>query len=170
MIGSPQWAGPLADSGSTVEWYTPPEVFEALGLTFDLDPAAPPGGVPWIPAARSYSRQQDGLRQPWHGRVWLNPPYGRTISAWLDRLATHDDGIALVFARTDTRWFHRACAQATAVCFIAGRLRFRRYGGEPGNPSPVPSVLLAYGLACTAALARANLGQTFIVPGARRAA
>ena len=27
--------------GETSEWYTPPEIFAALRLTFDLDPAHP---------------------------------------------------------------------------------------------------------------------------------
>jgi hypothetical protein len=163
------WVGPVAED-TTDEWYTPPELFETLGLTFDLDPAAPPGGVPWVPASRFYSRLDDGLRQPWYGRVWLNPPYGRGITSWLDRMAGHGDGLVLTFARTDARWFHRASTQATAICFVAGRVRFRRYGGQPGNPSPVPSVLLAYGLQCSLALANAGLGQTFAVPQLRRAA
>lgn len=150
-------------AGYSVEWYTPPEVFEALGLSFDLDPAAPAGGVPWVPAKRSYSRIDDGLRQAWQGRVWLNPPYGREIGPWLERLSEHGNGLALVFARTDTRWFHTACRRATAVCFVAGRLRFYRLDG-PGDTAPAPSVLLAYGLPCALALADTDLGQTLAVP------
>jgi hypothetical protein len=91
--------------GQSVEWYTPPEVFEALAISFDLDPAAPAGGVPWVPAERFLSQSENGLVQPWAGRVWLNPPYGRGTAEWLERLARHGDGLALVFARTDTRWY-----------------------------------------------------------------
>lgn len=51
------------------DYYTPREVFERLGLTFDLDVCAPPGGVPWVPARRYYTTADDGLSQPWFGRV-----------------------------------------------------------------------------------------------------
>jgi hypothetical protein len=65
-----------APVGATVEWYTPPEVFERLGLTFDLDPCAPAIGAEWIPAAKRYAIEagDNGLWLPWIGRVWLNPP------------------------------------------------------------------------------------------------
>jgi DNA N-6-adenine-methyltransferase (Dam) len=152
--------------GRSVEWYTPPELFEALGITFELDPSAPPGGVPWVPAARHFSLEDDGLSQPWKGRVWLNPPYGRDIGRWLERLAAHGDGLALVFARTDTAWFHRAFGAATAVCFIKGRLRFVPGGGQAATGAAgAPSVLLAYGLPCSLALAVSGLGRTCMVPG-----
>lgn len=151
--------------GRSVEWYTPPELFEALALTFDLDPAAPPGGVPWVPAARHFSRADDGLTRPWHGRVWLNPPYGRDIGQWMDRLAQHGDGVALTFARTETKWFRRAFAVATALCFIEKRLRFV---AEDGQVAPwtagAPSILLAYGLPCALALTTAQLGPVCLVP------
>jgi hypothetical protein len=153
-------------SPTTVEWYTPPAVFAALGLNFDLDPAAPPGGVAWVPAARSFSRADDGLSQPWSGRVWLNPPYGAGIGAWLERLADHGDGMALVFARTDTQWYQRAARRATAVCFVAGRLAFVRPDGSlgPRPGAPAPSVLFAYGLTCAAALCQSRLGVTVLMP------
>jgi hypothetical protein len=151
--------------GTTDEWYTPPEVFDALGISFDLDPAAPPGGVPWIPADRHFSKADDGLRSPWAGRVWLNPPYGRQTASWLARLAEHGDGIALAFARTDTQWFHQQATRATAICFIAGRLKFVRGEGQGESSTALaPSLLIAYGLPCAIALAQSGLGQTFLVP------
>ena len=149
---------------STVEWYTPPWLFEALGIEFDLDPAAPAGGVPWVPAAHHYSEADDGLAQSWFGRVWLNPPYGRETPAWLDRLVGHGDGLALIFARCDTRWWQRVVPHATAVCFIAGRLRFIGADRRPAGTAGAPSALIAYGLPCALALAQSNLGQTFLVP------
>jgi hypothetical protein len=150
--------------GQSVEWYTPPEVFQALGVTFDLDPAAPPGGVPWVPAARSFSRADDGLAQPWTGRVWLNPPYGRGIECWLERLSQHGDGLALVFARTDTQWYQRIARQVTAICFVAGRLAFVRPDRSRVSTAGAPSVLLAFGLTCALALVESRLGLTLIVP------
>lgn len=147
------------------EWYTPPEIFAALGLNFDLDPAAPPGGVPWIPARTHYTRADDGLSRPWRGRVWLNPPYGRATAAWLERLADHGDGVALVFARSDTAWFQALAPKATAICFVAGRLKFVPGDGREGSSSAgAPSLLVAYGLTCALAVAESGLGQTFLVP------
>lgn len=153
-----------ASKGRSVEWYTPPELFEALGLCFDLDPASPPGGVPWVPAARYFSVIEDGLNQAWHGRVWLNPPYGRGIGSWLARLADHGDGLALVFARTDTAWFHEAYRTATAVCFIKGRLQFVSGCGRPASNAGAPSMLMAFGVPCAMALTAARLGPVFLVP------
>lgn len=152
--------------GSSVEWYTPPEIFAALGLRFDLDPCAPPGGLPWIPAAAFYSRDDDGLAQSWHGRVWLNPPYGRGIEQWMRRLAAHGDGIALVHRRTDTVWWREAIGAASAVCFVAGRVRFVRGAtmSAVGPGSPTPSALIGYGLVCATALAASGLGSTLIIP------
>lgn len=147
---------------TTDEWYTPPEVFTALAIDFDLDPAAPPGGVPWVPATHHFSRDDDGLHRPWSGRVWLNPPYGRETHKWLARLAAHGDGIALVFSRTDTAWFQEASHSATALCFIAGRLRFMRPDGTRAPAGAgAGSLLLAYGLPCALALASAGLGRIF---------
>lgn len=150
--------------GASVEWYTPPEVFQALGISFDLDPAAPTGGVPWVPAGRSFSQADDGLVQPWSGRVWLNPPYGPGIGRWLERLAAHGDGLSLVFARTDTRWYQEVLRRATAVCFVAGRLSFVRPDGDRAGTAGAPSVLLAFGLPCAIALSESGLGQTVVVP------
>jgi len=149
---------------SSDEWYTQPEIFDALGLTFSLDPAAPTGGVPWVPARRHLTRHDDGLSRPWRGRVWLNPPYGRQTDRWLTKLADHGDGLALVFARTDTAWFQGIAAKATALCFIGGRLRFYRPDGTPGSTAPSPSLLIAFGLPCALGLAAAALGQTFMPP------
>lgn len=150
--------------GETVEWYTPPGVFEALGVQFDLDPCAPPGGLPWIPAKRSYCLADDGLLQPWSGRVWMNPPYGPATATWMQKLAGHGDGIALVFARTETEWWHQAVCAAAAVCFIRGRLTFVASDGQPGTSNAgAPSALVAFGDECAQAIADSGLGMTFAV-------
>jgi hypothetical protein len=77
------------------EIYTTPEIFEKLGLIFDLDVCAPIGGLPWIPAKRSFSVLDDGLSQPWQGLVWCNPPYSKP-KPWIERFIEHDNGIMLV--------------------------------------------------------------------------
>lgn len=149
--------------GETVEWYTPPELFEAIGLTFDLDPCSPMAGpVPWVPARRFLSPAENGLVVPWEGRVWLNPPYGPLAPAFLHRLAEHGDGIALVFARTETRWFQSSAPRADAVVFLRNRVSFVRQDGtrEARGRTGSGSLLLAYGEACASAVARADLGWT----------
>ncbi len=87
------------------EWLTPPEIIEALG-PFDLDPCAPIVR-PRDTAARHFTLEDDGLMQPWEGRVWLNPPYGKHTWKWLNRLALHGQGITIIFARTETEGFQR---------------------------------------------------------------
>jgi DNA N-6-adenine-methyltransferase (Dam) len=65
------------DDNSSVEWFTPPEIFEAMETVFDLDVASPGANVvPWIPARSHLTRSEDGLKQRWRGYVWMNPPYG----------------------------------------------------------------------------------------------
>lgn len=114
------------NDGAKVEWYTPSWVFEDIGLKFDLDPCAPLGGLPWIPAAKFYSLPDDGLSLPWPpgGRIWCNPPYGPQTKKWLCRMNEHRRGIALVFARTDTNWFHDYAAQSDAILFLNARIKF----------------------------------------------
>lgn len=127
------------------EWLTPPEILGALG-NFDLDPCSPIIR-PWDTAARHYSIEDNGLQQPWVGRVWLNPPYGRETGVWLQRLADHGNGIALIFARTETAMFGRyGWDRADSMLFLAGRLHFHYVDGTRAAASGgAPSVLLAYG-------------------------
>lgn len=155
--------GGALKEGSSNEWFTPPHIFEALGLDFDLDPCAPLGGVPWVPAARSYSIHDDGLAQPWQGRIWLNPPYGREAPKWVGRLAEHGDGIALLFTRTDAAWAQSALKRCQAVCFIAGRLSFLDGSGRSrkGHNAANGSMLLAYGSECAKAVLGCGLGVAY---------
>jgi len=88
---------------SSDDHYTPAWIFETLGLTFDLDVASPPGGIPWIPARRFYTMEDDGLSQPWEGLIWMNPPYS-SATEWVRRFIEHGNGIALLPV-VRTRWF-----------------------------------------------------------------
>jgi hypothetical protein len=146
--------------GATHEWYTPPALFEAIGMTFDLDPCSPMAGpVPWVPAKRFYNATDNGLVQPWEGRAWVNPPYGPMLPKFLHRLVEHGDGIALIPARTETRAFQAAAPRASTICFLRDRVHFIRQDGLQAR-STYPSVLLAFGPECGAYLAGTNLGWT----------
>lgn len=144
------------------EWLTPPHIIEALG-PFDLDPCAPVIR-PWDTAARHYTLRDNGLSQEWRGRVWLNPPYGRETGAWLDRLADHGDGIALIFARTETDVFFRhVWGKATAVLFLRGRLHFHHVNGERARANAgAPSALIAYGIRNAESVQSSGLGGYFV--------
>ena len=141
----------------SVDWWTPPEVFSKLKIEFDLDVASPEGGVPWIPAKNYYTEQQDGLLSDWHGTVWMNPPYGKHTAVWLEKFVEHGDGIALVFARTDTKWFQEVCVNADALLFCKGRLAFYR-SGEKGANAASGSLFVACGDKSVEALKNSGLG------------
>jgi DNA N-6-adenine-methyltransferase (Dam) len=164
--------GGALHSGTSAEWWTPPHIFDALGLDFSLDPCAPAGGVPWVPAREVLSIDQDGLSCPWLGRVWLNPPYGRETPRWVDRLIAHGDGVALVFARVDAAWAQRALTAAGAVCFIAGRLSFLdgRLQDRVGHNAAASSMLLGFGEECSRAVATCGLGVVARVDASGHAA
>ena len=127
------------------EWLTPPEIVKSLG-DFALDPCAPINR-PWETAFTHYDINIDGLSTPWVGRVWLNPPYGSETGTWLHRLYKHGDGIALIFARTETKmFFEYVWGKADAVLFIKGRLSFHHVSGKKADRNAgAPSVLVAYG-------------------------
>ena len=107
-----------SQQSATVEWYTPPWVFEQLNCTFDLDVCAPAEKLPWIPTKNHIALPVDSLQQDWAGFVWCNPPYGKETKNFLAKMLNHNNGIALVFARTDTWWFHDYAAKASSLLFI----------------------------------------------------
>lgn len=147
----------------SVEWYTPAWVFDALGLTFDLDPASPHDHETAVPAATKYTVFDDGLKKPWFGRVWMNPPYGPSTGMWVKRMAQHGNGIALVFSRTDASWCQEAMRSADAMLFVSGRVEF-----VPGNENKhkkarcgAGTVLFAWGDECAQALRRLSSKGAF---------
>lgn len=153
-----------------VEWFTPRWVFDDLGLEFELDVAAPPGGVPWVPAKRFLTAADNALTLPWEGRVWCNPPYGRLTSPFLARMHAHRNGIALVFSRTDTVWFHKYVSQADAVYFLPKRISF--VNGQTGRDergAGAGSLLAAWGSECCNAIRRMHRlkGGWLVKTGAR---
>lgn len=129
------------------KWFTPPSLVKSLG-GFDLDPCFLPDDIrPWDLATKHYSTVENGLVMPWEGRVWCNPPYGRETHKWISKLSNHGNGVALVFARTDTQLFHQHIfPTATGLFFIEGRIRFINHKTlQPDTYANAPSVLVAYG-------------------------
>ena len=137
-------------SSDTPEHYTPEEivcaVIDCFG-TIDLDPCSNSHDDPNVPATTHYTEQDNGLCREWHGRVFMNPPYGREIGKWIDKLRSEYDAgnvteaIALVPARTDTDWFDRLIEGYRLQCFVHGRLVF--VGND--NSAPFPSAIVYLG-------------------------
>lgn len=158
---------------ASVEWYTPKYIFDALGVEFDLDPCSPGKAiVPWIPAKKHLTIKDGGLMAKWEGNVWMNPPYGKETSAWLKRLSLHGTGIALLFCRPDTIWFHKYIRQADALCLIKGRIPFvnkenaEAYAAgtyKSNGRCGAASMLIAYGKDMAKALFNSNLGLTLSI-------
>jgi len=149
--------------GASDDWLTPPEIIEAVG-PFDLDPCASVA-QPWATAQTQWTIEDDGMARDWFGFVWCNPPFGPLAERWISRLADHGNGIALVPARTETRWFVREIwERATCLLFLHGRPHFHRpVTGEraPFN-SGAPIVLIGYGQRAALRLAGCDLASSFV--------
>ena len=108
--------------------YTPKWLFDQLGLEFDLDVSAPVGGVPWIPAKKSFSLEDDGLVQDWYGLVWMNPPFSKP-SPWVDKFVAHNNGIALLTI-SRSYWFEKLWGNCDAICPTPRTMAFERPDGH----------------------------------------
>lgn len=142
-------------AGESNEWYTPPHVFEALGLRFDLDVAAPVDrSHVCVPADRFITA--DSLAQDWNGLIWCNPPFGHqsTKRAWLAKFFDHGCGIALTPDRTSAPWFREAWDRADLVMFTP-KLKFTRPDGSIGESPGTGTCLWAAGPTAVTALRRA---------------
>ena len=132
-------AGPHQQTSD--DYYTPTWLFDQLGLTFDLDVACPVGGALWVPAHRYYTKIDDGLTSPWHGCVWMNPPYSKP-QPWVTKWINHNNGFALL-PTNGGKWLKELWESPAKGVFL-GRLAFTRNGKQNKN-SPLNIVLWAIG-------------------------
>lgn len=143
----------IDDALDSDAWYTPPWIFDGLGVTFDLDVSSPADPLPWLPARQRYTVADDGLALPWHGLVWCNPPYSAP-TAWCRKWAAHPDGFLLIRADLSTSGPFAATSAATSLYVPAKRIQF--VNGQGGGTGAVnfSSVLLGRGDTADAAIAR----------------
>lgn len=124
-------------------WYTPAplvaRIRRALGGVIDLDPCAAHPSLDTVKALRTYLYpRQDGLKLPWRGRVFSNPPYDREgIRAFTDR-ALHQEPscerlLMLVPLRPSASWW-RDLARSADDCVLL----LRRIAFIDGSASPKP--------------------------------
>jgi len=142
-------------------WLTPRAIIEDLG-PFDLDPCAAPEPRPWPTARRHIVLPEDGLLMPWEGFVWMNPPYGRQTYDWMNRLANHGNGIALIFARVETDAFEVAWKHADAVTFLPKRVEFCRRDGSVERNAGTGSALIGFGRDAVDRLRSSRLGGILV--------
>lgn len=113
-------------SSQSSEWETPSDLFEALDdiFHFDLDVCATAENAK---CKRYFTKADNGLEQEWTGTCWMNPPYGREISAWVRKAFYQAKRgktiVALLPARTDTKWWHDYCV-SHEIIFLKGRVKF----------------------------------------------
>lgn len=151
-------------SHKSVEWYTPSWIFDLLGITFDLDPSSPHDMATAVPAKVKYTIFDNGLKKPWFGRVWMNPPYGPETADWMGRMIAHGNGIALVFSRTDAAWCQMAMKSASAMLFLSGRIEFvpGLENAHKKGRSGAGTVLFAFGTECAQALKKMSHMGVFL--------
>ncbi len=142
--------------GSSDDYYTPSWVFERMGIAFDLDVCSPPGGLDWIPAAWYYTQADDGLVQPWNGRVWMNCPYSEAWR-WVPRFVDHAHGVCLL-PHAKSGWHSVIWRAADAIVIPDRRVNFvsDRSNGEVR----FPLFFAAFGDECVEAISQLGLART----------
>ena len=133
----------LMFSSKTDMWATPQEFFDSLDkvFRFETDVCAVKDNAK---CQRFYTPDDNGLLQDWRGVCWMNPPYGREVSQWVEKAyrSAKDNGatvVCLLPARVDPRWWHDFCAKGE-VHFLRGRLKF----GGNDNSAPFPSAVVVF--------------------------
>lgn len=158
------------------EWYTPPDIIErarrAMGA-IDCDPASSQIANKNIKADVYYTTKDDGLKQKWKGRVWLNPPYSNPLCSQFCEALTNkfieseiDQACVLVNNATETGWFARMHRASSAVCFLEGRVKYLDKTGTPANTPLQGQAVLYFGkrLAIFCA-AFSNAGRVTVLHG-----
>lgn len=132
----------LMFSSKTDLWSTPQDFFDKLNNKYNFSLDVCSDGVN-NKCEAFYTKEIDGLTQKWEGVCWMNPPYGREITKWMEKAYKSSlEGatvVCLVPARTDTAWWHDY-AMKGEIEFIRGRLKF---GGNK-NPAPFPSAVVVF--------------------------
>jgi len=134
-------------SSKSNEWATPQDFYNQLDAEFGftLDPCASQSTAK---CSSFYTADDDGLSKDWGGQtVFMNPPYGRKIGNWIQK--AYEEGeksntrvVALIPARTDTKYWHNYCMKATEIRFVKGRLKFGQ--GNTKNSAPFPSAVVVF--------------------------
>lgn len=131
---------------SSDEYYTPLPLIQSLG-EFDFDPCSP-ANPRWRTATTMLTKEDDGLSHEWQGRVWLNPPYSAPlISQFMQRMAKHRNGIALVVPKFGSRMFREwVFPYCNGIFILDKRIKFYDKDWVQQRSPICQSVLIAYGV------------------------
>ena len=145
----------VANNSGNNEWYTPLDIIARARLVMgdiDLDPASSEVANRTVQAAKFYTAEDNGLAHPWHGRVWMNPPYAQPLMADFAEAVSSkyasqeiEQACVLVNNGTETQWFQRMLQVADAVCFPRGRIRFVDPEGKPSGAPLQGQAILYFG-------------------------
>jgi phage N-6-adenine-methyltransferase len=152
-------------SSNTEMWGTPQALFNQLNdeFHFDLDVCAIKENAK---CDKFFSPEDDGLKQSWYGKCFMNPPYGKEIKFWIEKAYNEilnnknvNLVVALLPARTDTKYFHNYILSfsilnknynkilnkfESEIRFIKGRLKFNDGKGLSSGPAPFPSMIVIW--------------------------
>lgn len=156
----------ILTSQETDEWSSPRELVEPLAKAiggFDLDPSSGAEKSPF--ADNTYTEAENGLKQPWEGNVWVNPPYSE-MGNWTEKTITEaqreetDTICYLSKGDSSTDWWQSAAGEANLLCAIDHRLQF----GDGENSAPFASHIFVFGnVQCELANELANQGALLTV-------
>lgn len=148
--------------GQSDDWYIPAGLLSAIGLNYDLDPCSP-GPHHWVPAAKVYTKADDGLAQPWCGVVFMNPPFGGRFGhvPWLAKFLDHANGVAIARAYTSASWWHELMPRADMIVFPRGKTKFIRPDGSVGTAPGHGVALIGMGDIACDALLQSGLGMVW---------
>ena len=128
-------------------WETPMSLFNKLNARyhFTLDPCSTDRNAK---CPKHYTKESNGLTKSWKNEVvFMNPPYGKEISKWVAKASQEYRGgaiiVALLPARTDTKWFHEYINKQARVIFLKGRVKFE-LNGEVQQTAPFPSMIVIW--------------------------
>jgi ParB-like chromosome segregation protein Spo0J len=128
------------------EWYTPSVYIEAVRTLFgeiDVDPASNAYANKIVQAKTYFDKAVNGLTKQWHGKIFLNPPYGReedaTVATWVAYMLSQykqgytKEAVLLVNAGTDRSWFQPLWNYL--LCFTHHRIHFYNQQGSSNQPT-----------------------------------
>lgn len=146
---------PVSHKGQTNSWLTPLWLINELG-EFDLDPC---GFKHHKTANKIIQLPEDGLKIDWVGRVWLNPPYGKSQQIWLDKMYEHKNGIALIFSRLETKWIQKFIKDG--FFSIQGRISFLTEDLRIKNNAGCGSILIPFSAKDERSILQSNIKGRF---------